>query len=293
MKESYSSEETIETELNILKEKNILEPADKIQDISGDHNESCEWADGFWRRRTRHESRPDPEVEIVFDLKPGSVLEIGAGYGRILKKLSQERAKRNMSTELVGIEKCTYLESYFKKFQALEPLLANVSIHYDNFFNSKHLEGKTFDVIVLPMNTFPAFGEKEIPLLFQTLKKYLAKGGRFIFSAYSFPEDMTNEKLLEENYGGEILLEEGENPMILEFYQFKNFVENLGVEETTYLIYYRFKEYYTERKKYIYRKKGYLSRKEQIRQLIQENEFTIQDIIDKRYSLVFVCKKEE
>ena len=292
MKESNSLEETIEAELNVLKEKNILEPADTIQEISSDHNESREWADGFWRRKTRHESRPDPEVEIVFDLKPKSTLEIGAGYGRILKKLSQEREKRKMNTELVGIEKCTYLESYFKKFQAQEPLLADVTIYYDNFFNSTHLKGKTFDVIVLPMNTFPAFGEKEIPLLFQTVKKYLTKGGRFIFSSYNFPEDISNKKLMKENYGGEILLEVGENPIILEFYRFTKLVEHFGVEEIIYLIYYRFKEYYTERKKYIYRKKGYLSRKEQIKQIIKENKFTIQDIIDKRFSVVFVCTNE-
>ena len=289
---SNSSKRDIEIELNYLKSKKLLQPDDSIHDVLDNHNESKEWADGFWRRLTRHASRMDPEVEIVFESNPRSVLEIGAGYGRILKKLSQERAKRNLNTELVGIEKCTYLERYFKKFQANELFLANVNIFYDDFFHSTQLVGKQFDTIVLPMNIFPSFGPDELSLLFKSVKKYLTDEGQFIFTAYKIPEDEPQEKLLNESYSGELLLDEGEGPIVLESYQFKKVLGHYGVEDINYLIYYRFNEYYLERKKYIYRKNGLLSRKEQIKQMVKENGFIITDINDKSHSLVFVCMKK-
>lgn len=288
-----SSEKAIEIELNYLKSKKILQPDDLVNDILYDHNDSKEWADGFWRRRTRHESRIDPEIEIVFESNPSSVLEIGAGYGRILKKLSQERAKRNLNTELFGIEKCKYLEPYFKKFQANEHFLANVKIFYDNFFHSTQLVGKYFDTIVLPMNTFPSFGPDELRLLFKSVKEHIADQGRFIFTSYKIPENESQEKLMKENYSGEILLEEGETPIILEVYQFKKLLEHYGIERINYLIYYHFNDYYLERKKYIYRKSEFLSRKEQIKQIVKENGFNITDINVKSHSLVYVCMKEE
>ena len=57
---SNSSKRDIEIELNYLKSKKLLQPDDSIHDVLDNHNESKEWADGFWIRRTIHASRMDP-----------------------------------------------------------------------------------------------------------------------------------------------------------------------------------------------------------------------------------------
>lgn len=292
---NISLSEEISKELEVLKERHFLEPEDSVNDIQTNHYETQIWADAFWQRRVSHATRPDPEIEAIFDYNPSSVLEIGAAYGRILKKLGEERAKRNMQTKtkLVGIEKCPYLEEYFNKFKKQENLDQDISILYDDFFNSTNLAGKKFDIIALTMNTFPEFGLEGIPLLFKTAEKYLSEHGRFMFSSYKLPDDFPVEKLLRERSSSELVHMEGKKPMINEFTELLTLLASQEVKKVGYQVNYRFSDHYKTREKTIYRKTGLYLRKFQIEQKISENGFILEEVRSDQYSYVFVCKKNK
>lgn len=284
-------QEEISRELDILKAKKFLEPDDSINDIQTNHYETQTWADAFWQRRVSHATRPDPEIEVIFDYKPSSVLEIGAAYGRILKKLDEERAKRKIQTELVGIELCPYLEKYFIKFKEQENMDHDIIILYDDFFNSKKLKGRKFDIIALTMNTFPEFGPEGIPMLFRTAEKYLSEDGRFMFSSYKLPDDFPVEKLLRERSSSELVLEDKEHPIIHEFTELITLLASKEVKKVGYQVNYKFSNYYRTREKTIYRNIALLLRRSQIEQKIQENGFVLEEVRSDQYSYVFVCKK--
>ena len=291
MTENIVLHEMIEKEIEDLQLNKFLEPNDSFDDILTNHYDSKDWADAFWSRRFSHSRRPDPEVEIVFKTDPESILDIGSAYGRVLKKFCEEKEKQKLSTQIVGIERCQYHEENFKLFQKQEPLLNDVKLFFEDFFDSKQLKGKKFDVIVLSMNTFPEFGSIGIPMLFKTVKNYLNNTGRFIFSSPKYLDDEPVDKLLKVDNSAQLILNEGEKPIILDVYTKKNILENGEIEKISYFVYYQFSDYYKERKKRIYRITGSILRKGQILQKIQDNGFIVEKVDDASHSFVFVCKK--
>ena len=292
MNESNFIKENIAKEVSILHSKKILHPNDSVKKVLLNHGETKEWADGFWRRRDRHKQRPDPEIEFVFETNPKTVLEIGAAYGRILKKLSQEGQRRNLSTQLFGIEQCQYMIPYFQEFKERNSSLSEVVIFFENFFNSDQLKKRKFDVILLPMNTFPSF-YSNLELLFKTVKNFLSEDGIFIFTTYKTPKDRTKEELLKESYSGELLLGEGEKPITLEVFRFSGMEGEYGIESVSYLIYYRFSEYYRSYEKFIYRLKHFVPQKDHVEKIIERNGFKIELFDDKSHSLIFGCKVDK
>ncbi|OLS24859.1 MAG: hypothetical protein HeimC3_17340 [Candidatus Heimdallarchaeota archaeon LC_3] len=287
-KSDYMAEKILK-EVNILKSKKILHPDDSVENVLLNHGETKEWADVFWRRRYQHENRSDPEIDLVFETSPTSVLEIGTGYGRILKKLDKERQRKKLSTKLFGIERCKHMESYFLLFKKQQPSLSDVEIYYENFFRSKQFRKRKFDVIVLPMNTFPSFHSK-LDLLFRTVKNYLSEDGLFIFTSYKIPQNRTKEERRKGKYSGELLVEEEKKPILLEAFRFTETEGPYGIETVTYLIYYRFFEYYSIHKKYIYRLEHFVPQKNQIEKIITENGYKVKFFNDESHSLVFGCQ---
>ena len=291
MTESIVLHEMIEKEIEDLQLKKFLEPNDSIDNILSNHYDSKDWADAFWSRRFSHSSRPDPEVEIVFETNPESILDIGSAYGRVLKKFCEEKEKRKLPTQIFGIERCQYHEENFRLFQEQEPLLNDVQLFFEDFFDSKQLKGKKFDVIVLSMNTFSEFGPNGIPMLFKTVQNYLTGTGRFIFSSAKYLDDEPVDKLLKVDNSAQLILNKGEKPIILDVYTKKNINKNGEVEKISYFVYYHFDDYYKERQKRIYRITGSILRKGQILKKIQENGFKIEKVDDAFHSFFFICKK--
>jgi len=79
----------VEDEIEILKNKKFLFDNENSKHIFQLHTSRL-WAEVFWRRKQRHNVRYDPEISFILQRQPKTILEIGAGYGRILKKIVEK-----------------------------------------------------------------------------------------------------------------------------------------------------------------------------------------------------------
>ena len=201
----------IQDEFQQLLDKKFLLPSDNLTEVRVNTYEYEIWADVFWRRRLRHAKREDPELKHVFKTNPSSVLEIGAGYGRVLRKLLEWEGLETNSIKFTGIEICIHLKNYFQRYQAQYPSLRRTDIFFDNFLSTSSLEENSFDVIILPMNTLANFSYHNFESLFRTVHKYLAEDGMFIFSNYKIPDNLslTGYVSKKHGYSGDLLLELG------------------------------------------------------------------------------------
>ncbi len=168
----------------------------KKMGIGGQVNENYHlskfWADIYWSRRVAHSNREDPELDQIKKISPDSLLEIGSAYGRILRKLKALLPK----TDLHGIEICPYFEDYRKEYLSgdFDEYLMEQNIVTGDFF--QHDFGRKFDVILLPMNTFPSFPEDLIVPLLSRVKELLNSEGRFVFSSHRYGENSKEPSLL-------------------------------------------------------------------------------------------------
>ncbi|MHA2363509.1 MAG: hypothetical protein ACXAC7_06100 [Candidatus Hodarchaeales archaeon] len=187
--ENYS---LYESEMKILKEKNFLLPDDRVERISLNLHQSQTWADVFWRRRHSHSQREDPETSFIFKYNPKTILEVGTAYGRVLKKIAELNMKHTKKAEIIGIEICHHFKQYFHQYKEENPILKSNKIIFDDFFRTTLLNLNYFDIIILPMNTFPSFDYNQLKFLLSTVKKYLTDKGIFILSTYKLPENIDN-----------------------------------------------------------------------------------------------------
>jgi len=164
-----NSKDEIESELQKLHDFGFLMQNESISDIRNDLHSSEIWADVFWRRRKNHAKRDDPEIQFLFDNDPKTILEIGTAYGHVLNKIALENEKQVNKAVLFGIEICKHCKKYFQAYSKNHTLLENCVILFDDFLKSNNLFQKQFDVIVLPMNTFPSFPISMLEDLFPTV----------------------------------------------------------------------------------------------------------------------------
>lgn len=209
---------SFEDELSILKDNRILYETENISNINHNAYSTKIWADAFWRRRKNHSNRFDPEIEIVTKHHPSKVLEIGSAYGRVTRKLIESI---NQTAELSGIELNPHFEEYAKNYAETYPSLGSVEFIFDDFLDFQKGSGGEFDLIVLPMNTFPGFTTDVLSNLFDAVKINLEVDGKFIFSTHKFPQNL--DKYTECNYSGEFLVELKEEPIAGVFYRFPGY----------------------------------------------------------------------
>jgi SAM-dependent methyltransferase len=124
------------------------------------------------------------EIRTVCDkIKPGNkVLELGCGYGRILKELSGENAI------LTGID-----ISYANIHYASEDYLSGYSCHLITMDAlSLGFHPQTFDLVYCIQNGISAFGVNPATLM-QKAIRITRPGGKVLFSSYS--EEFWEERL--------------------------------------------------------------------------------------------------
>ena len=155
---------------------------------------------------------------------------------KIVKKLED----LGMHANITGIEVCNYHEKYFREYQLLNPLqiksFDRVDAVFDNFFTTEKLPFKAYDLIILPMNTFPSFPIQGIKQLFEKVKDYLTEDGYFLFSTYKTPENISLEYFkakFQRDHGAEILIGDDEL-LVSEYIQLYHELMDWGVYSREY-----------------------------------------------------------
>ncbi len=274
-------------ELKYLQEKGILLDTDLASDIRSDLHLSKIWAKVFWRRRKRHKDRVDPEVPLALEQHPASVLEIGAGYGRVLQKIAQRNQKTGGKIEnLLGIEICPYFEPFAEAYKEASSF-SNYSIIFDDFFSTESLFPGSFDLILLPMNTLPNFSISLMPVLFQKVKQLLRPSGTWIFSTYKISDFESLQHSFKEKYSGELLVELREDIIVGEFFSFAPKKMNHGYRITNYSIYNTLSRKYDLKTREIFRTLQELIDPAFLHPFIEEQGFDIDFIDDSSHSRVY------
>ncbi len=274
-------------EFKYLQEKGILLDTDLASEARSDLHLSKIWAKVFWRRRKRHKNRVDPELPLVLEQHPTSVLEIGAGYGRVLQKIAQKTQETGSNIEdLWGIEICPYFEPFAEAYKETSSF-SNYSIIFDDFFSTEAFSPGSFDLILLPMNTLPNFSMSLMPVLFQKVKQLLRPSGTWIFSTYKISDFESLQHSLKEKYSSELLLEPKEDIIVGEFFSFAPEKMSHGYRIINYSIYNTLSRKYALKSREIFRSLQELIEPAFLHRFIEQQGFDIKLVDDSSHSLVY------
>ncbi len=283
----------IESELQRLHDFGFLMKNESSSDISNDLHSSEIWADVFWRRRKNHAKRDDPEIQFLFENNPKTILEIGTAYGRVLNKIAVENEKQTNKAKLFGIEICKHCERYFQAYSKKHPLLENSTILFDDFLKTNYVLQKQFDVIILPMNTFPSFPISKLEELFLAIRKHLDSDGSWIFSTYKpkATNNKFNSENLEANHSGELLIDVNKDVIAGEHYQFPAVKKDYGMRAISYSSYSRLTREYELKERKIYRNTREFINPDYLKKIIEVNDFHINFIDTSSHSAVYSLSK--
>ncbi|MFX0116472.1 MAG: class I SAM-dependent methyltransferase [Candidatus Hodarchaeota archaeon] len=262
----------IENEIEELQKAGFLLPQENAQSLIGSLHLSELWAEIFWLRRHQHATREDPEVSHIFKSNPQSILEVGCAYGRVMRKIAEANKQYGFPAQLTGIELCPYCAPYFKRYSSENPLLDSVQVIFDDFFTSDRLKAGSFDVIVLPMNTFPSFPVETLPQLFRRTKELLSDEGLWIFSTYKIRGNLVANA---SRHDGEIRVREGQGPIVAEFYVLPRKLTDYGAREVTYARYTKLRQDHQKQQSYLFRNLVELLLPQMLQFIIEENGFDI------------------
>ncbi len=279
----------IESELQRLHDFGFLKQNESISDIRNDLHSSEMWADVFWRRRKNHARRDDPEIQFLFENNPKTILEIGTAYGRILNKIALENEKQVKKAKLFGIEICKHCEKYFQTYSKKHPLLENNTILFDDFLKNNNVFQKQFDVIVLPMNTFPSFPISMLDDLFSAVRKHLNPNGLWLFSTYKpkATDNKFNSESSTWNHSGELLVDLGKDIIAGEHYQFPAVKKDYGMRAITYSSYTRLTRDYKLKERIVYRNTREFINPDDLKKIISDYDFHIKFIDTSSHSAVY------
>ncbi|MFW9997821.1 MAG: class I SAM-dependent methyltransferase [Candidatus Odinarchaeota archaeon] len=281
--------EELEQELEQLREEGFLLPEEGIRIFNGNIYNSDFWAEVFWRRRERHSTREDPEIQHVFKKRPRNVLEIGSAYGRVLRKLAEMNEKTGSNASITGIELCSYFDSFFQQYSREHPVLNKTRMVYGDFFSSRELASNTYDVILLPMNTLPNFPFSMHPRLFKRVHVLLVDDGYWIFSSHKVSSAIYSTKA---EYQGSILLEKKQGPIINEFYGFASQKTDYGARIVSYSRYTKLTRDHEKEQSFLFRSVVEFILPEIIDKLAREHHFKVAYRDDSSHSTVHVLQKE-
>ncbi|UCG00629.1 MAG: hypothetical protein JSW11_13545 [Candidatus Heimdallarchaeota archaeon] len=277
----------LQEEFDKLQRLQFLQSNDTINDIQFDFHKTTTWAEVFWRRRYTHERREDPELPFVFQLNSSSILEIGAGYGRILRKLIEGKHWLNDSMKFQGIETCTHFKPYFHRYQSTYPSLNNCDIIFEDFLTTSAFKETFFDIILLPMNTFPSFSFNELHNLFTKVQNHLGPDGMFLFSTFKIPGKLPVAIDRGKGHDGELLLELGRGIIAAEYYEFPATEMEYGAQSVTYMCYNTFTRDYTLASREIYRYTLHFVSPAILQEVIETVGFSIKILDDSSHSRVY------
>ena len=266
-----------------LKSKKFLLEHEGHSSIRTDLHHTQLWADAFWRRRVRIARRPDPEIAHIKHLQPRSILEIGAAYGRIMNKIIREYP--DGTPELTGIDVCTYFAPYFDNYKQDNPHLQQVKMVFDDFFKTDKL-GK-YDMVMLPMNTFPSFPKDTIQPLLEVVREHLKPEGTFLFSTYKYPKDEDGfiNKLKNEHRGE--FLPGHEDHLLVEFLRDEVVKkQDYGIQCGNYQSINRISREYKLMERGVFRYEYNYYNPSFLRSIIEKNGFDVQVWDDTSHSLV-------
>jgi phospholipid N-methyltransferase len=109
--------------------------------------------------------------------KAHSILEVGAGYGRVIDYLLKHQFKGTIT----AIERCNtlfqYLSDHYQSFGNVNLLHADI--------RHQSYKGERFDLIFMLWSVIAEFGSHEQSLLIGKLAKLLKKNGRLVIDAIS------------------------------------------------------------------------------------------------------------
>jgi len=220
-------------------------------------------------------------------------LEIGTAYGRVLSKIAVENEEQTTKAKLFGIEICKHCKKYFQAYSKEHPLLEDCNVLFDDFLKTNYVFQKQFDVIVLPMNTFPSFPILMLEDLFSAVRKHLNPNGLWIFSTYKpkTSDKKYNSENLRKNHSGELLVEIGEDIIAGEHYQFPAIKMDYGMQAITYSLYNRLTREYKLKERGIYRNAREFINPEDLKKIIKDNDFQIKFIDTSSHSAVYCLSK--
>lgn len=284
---------SLQEELKLLSEKKFLLSNDNLNDINNDSYPHEIWADVFWRRRFRHARREDPELKYILKTNPSKVLEIGAAYGRVLRKLMEWEGIDTNLISFTGIEICKHFQSYFQRYQSQYPSLQRVEFIFDNFLTTSVFKENSFDIILLPMNTLANFSYNTFESLFKTVNRYLTEDGMFFFSNYKIP----NKELLDsyisrkQGYSGDLLLDLGSGLITAEYYDLPPLKTEYGAYSVTYICYSTFSRDYSLKKRELFRSITTFILPKPLKNIIAASGFSLEIFDDSSHSSVFGLAK--
>ncbi|MFX1285487.1 MAG: hypothetical protein ACFFB5_17750 [Promethearchaeota archaeon] len=279
--------DTIQEEYEELQKIQFLLPRDRISDIKFNFHETETWAKVFWRRRNNHAIREDPELPFVFQQNPSTILEIGAGYGRVLRKLIEGKKWHHDSMNFQGIDICTHFEPFFHLYRSEYPSLKHCDMIFEDFLTTSAFDETSFDVILLPMNTFPSFSFSTLDVLFEAVQNQLTENGIFLFSTYKIQKQLPTSLNRWSGHEGELLLELGMGVIAAEYYEFPAIKTEYGAQSVTYMCYNTFSRGYNLETREIYRHILYFVSQPILHELIESSGFSIKILDDSSHSLVY------
>jgi len=290
MKSFESNMDVIEQEISELHKNGFLLPNESIKDISGSIYDSSIWAEVFWRRKESHESRDDPEIRFVFESDPEKILDIGSAYGRVLKKLVQEKQKYGSNAAIHGIELCQEFESYYKKYVRENESLREVKMMYGDFLTTKKIEKESYNVILLSMNTLPNIPVKEVEKWFNRVHDMLVDGGFWIFTTHKYRPSIINTG---KEFSGDILVKCGEGPIINETFSFNVKKAYHGSTLVSYSRYSKLSRDHHLESSYLYKSTIEFFSLPFLDEIARKNSFKTVIRDDSSHSLVHVMQKME
>ena len=279
-----------EKEISALRAHEVIFEEEDSHNISSKLHLSPTWADIFWRRRDSHASRPDPEIPFIFKNHPKNVLEIGSAYGRILRKILEYQSSLDNSPDISGIELCDSFSKYHELYKTANPVLNKAKLEFDDFFTTTKFSPNQFDVIILPMNTFPSFPYQTLDSLFERVLSLLTENGQFIFSTHKYEKVKSLNPGLK--HGGTLQFEQSEDIIASEYFNFPLTKRDYGLQIVTYLLYNRFSRKYQLKKREIFRTIEEFIEPPLLKELINKNGFSIQSIDDSSHSSVYILESQ-
>ncbi len=279
----------IQKEISSLQRNEFLQTTDTIEKIKTNSYLTKIWADVFWRRRDSHKNRIDPEIPFIFEYNSTKILEIGAAYGRVLRKIAEGVGSENK--EIVGIDVNDNFQLYFDLYKLKYPELQTSNILYDDFLTTSKLQNDYFDTIVLPMNTFPIVHPSNLETLFSKVKQHLKSDGLFIFSKNKFSSNKlldTMDKSTNNSHSGDLSVELGNNPIAMEFYDFGTEKMEYGAQRVNYAIYNEMTTNYQLISRELYRGVHYFFNDVWLQEKIVDFGFVVKSKDNQSHSIVYV-----
>jgi hypothetical protein len=286
-----SNSNSLEYEVRKLKSHKFLFDSEGPKDLRFDLNNTKLWADSFWRRKKSHKNRIDPEIKYLptTEVKRLDILEIGFAYGRIASKTILQLQNNGIKSSYTGIELCEHFKPFYKLYTIENPILKNVEIVYDNFFTTNKLQFKKYDLILLPMNTFPSLTLSEIKILFVKIIDYLSDSGMFLFSTHKMTEQITNDFIdskLKTNRGVEAQISE-KDILINEHMQLSLEPEDFGASGSLFHSINRLSRDYKLIERGVFRKETNFLNKTYLESIIRDFGYKIEIYDDTNHSAIY------